>query len=164
MEKRRRVSPNDKQILVIGYGSTLRGDDAVGRHVVELIADQSLPGVAVISATQLVPELAEQIAEAYVVIFVDACADSQGGGVEVREINNMAVVSGTPHIAAPGDLLALASACYGRQPRAWLISVPSMEFEFTEQLSPRVHNHVQSAVRAVEQLIRELNENEVAHA
>ena len=89
------MSSLDKKILLIGYGSTLRGDDAVGRHVVEIFAGRSLPNVTTISVTQLVPELAAQIATAQAVIFVDASGDNELRDVDIREI-----------VDAPGILCA----------------------------------------------------------
>jgi len=158
------MNPFHKEILVIGYGSTLRGDDAVGRLVVERVSERSLPNVTTISVTQLVPELAEQIAKAQAVIFVDACAENEGCGVEAREISRLPVVGDMSHTAAPQEILALASACFDREPRAWLVAVPSTAFELTDGISSMAHLNVQSATRAVERLIKKLSKSEVVHA
>ncbi len=58
--------------LVIGVGSDLRRDDAVGRHVAEVIEAMALDHVSVLVTTQLVPELVEPISAADRVVFVDA--------------------------------------------------------------------------------------------
>jgi hydrogenase maturation protease len=158
------MSSSNKEILVIGYGSTLRGDDAVGRRVVETIADRSIPNVITISLTQLVPELAARIATAQAVIFVDASTDSELGAVDLREVVNTSGILCVPHISSPRDLLSLTSACYERTPPAWLIAVPSTAFEMTDRLSSAVHKSIHSAVDVAEQLINELIEGEVPHA
>jgi hypothetical protein len=59
-------------VLVIGYGNTLRGDDGVGYQVAETVAEWQLPQVRSIAVHQLLPELAADIAEVDLVIFVDA--------------------------------------------------------------------------------------------
>jgi hydrogenase maturation protease len=152
------------EIVVIGYGSTLRGDDAVGRRVVEIIGDRSLPNVTTFSVTQLVPEFATQIAKARAVIFVDASSDSDLRGVVLREIINVPGVLGSPHVSSPRELLSLASACYERTPPAWLIAVPSTTFEMTDRLSSDARRSVRSAVGIVERLINELTGSEVPNA
>jgi hydrogenase maturation protease len=158
------MSSVDKEILLIGYGSTLRGDDAAGRVIVERIADRSLPNVTAISLTQLVPELAEIIAKAYAVIFVDASAERDIHGVDVREISGVPGGVGSSHMAVPEELLALTSTCYERKPPAWLVAVPSTEFGLTDRISTAAHKNLVLVVHAVERLINELNESEVAHA
>jgi hypothetical protein len=59
-------------ILLIGYGNELRGDDGVGPYVAREIDRRDLPGVRTFALHQLAPELAEEIAGADGVIFVDA--------------------------------------------------------------------------------------------
>jgi hydrogenase maturation protease len=154
----------DKEILLIGYGSTLRGDDAMGRRVVEIIAGRSLPNVTVISVTQLVPELAARIATAQAVIFVDAATNSNVHDVEVCEVICAPGVLCAPHTSSPRELLSLASVCYERTPPAWLIAVPSTSFEITDQTSSAARRNIRSAVGVVEHLINELSESEVPHA
>ena len=71
-------------MLVVGYGSALRSDDTAGRYVAEAIERRALPGVTVSTPTQLVPELAELIARATRVVFVDASVAV--GDVTVRRL------------------------------------------------------------------------------
>src|ERR1043165_3956952 len=59
-------------LLVIGYGNELRGDDAAGPEVARSIAELQLPGVEVLVRPILTPELADNVAQAATVIFVDA--------------------------------------------------------------------------------------------
>ncbi|HEY9173382.1 MAG TPA: hydrogenase maturation protease, partial [Verrucomicrobiae bacterium] len=51
-------------LLVIGYGNTLRRDDGIGPKVAEAVAELNLPGVRSLACPQLTPELAEPIAHA----------------------------------------------------------------------------------------------------
>ena len=136
----------------------------VGRLVAESVADLHLPNIDAISCTQLVPELAARIAEARAVIFVDASIGKHNCTVEVHELKCGPDISPASHIVAAQSLLALAAACYDRSPPAWLITVPANEFEMTEQVSPAARQNVIAAVRAVERLVDDLREIEVAHA
>lgn len=152
------------QIILIGYGSSLRGDDVIGRLVAEGVADLHLPNVFAISCTQLVPELAAQIAEARAVIFVDASIGEQNRRVAVHQLTCGPDIRPASHIVAAQSLLELAAACYQRSPPVWLITVPANDFETTEQVSPAARQNVIAAVGAVERLLDDLRQTEVAHA
>ena len=68
-------SPNPDlsvDLLVIGYGNTLRSDDAVGPRVAEAVRELNLPGVRTLSCGLLTPELSDPISQARKVVFVDA--------------------------------------------------------------------------------------------
>src|SRR5947207_2352820 len=74
-------------VLIIGYGSSLRGDDGAGSIAAELLAERFKENdVQVRRCHQLVPELAEPISCAEVVIFVDACRENQPGEITCRPI------------------------------------------------------------------------------
>jgi hydrogenase maturation protease len=121
--------------IVIGYGSTLRGDDAAGPRVVAAVARWELPGLRAIAVHQLTPELAEPLSQAGIAIFVDARVG--GGGVRLRPLRPTDRLSALDmHIGNPAALLALAHALYGRTPRAWLITLPAHNFELGTSLSP----------------------------
>jgi hydrogenase maturation protease len=61
------------RVLIIGYGNSLRSDDAAGIKVAETIATWQLPHVRSLAVHQLTPELAAELAAVELVIFVDAC-------------------------------------------------------------------------------------------
>ena len=65
-------------IVVIGYGNPLRGDDAIGWKAAEALRDvyEDDTAVEVFASHQLNPEMAESVAEAGMVIFIDAVADT----------------------------------------------------------------------------------------
>jgi hydrogenase maturation protease len=131
--------------LVIGYGNSLRGDDAVGRLLVEEVEAWELPGVRTLSVHQLTPELALDMAEAERVIFLDAALPGPGTTVEEATVHgepelcllNLAVdptlmppvpTSMTHHVD-PRSLMALAAALYGATPAAYLLALPAVKFE-----------------------------------
>lgn len=101
---RRRGAPRPMRI---GYGSVLRGDDAVGRRAAEAVAARDLPGVRVLSVPQLVPELAVDLAGCRSAIFVDASVVDDT--VQVRRLAPVSPASRLTHSVAPQSLLALAA-------------------------------------------------------
>jgi hydrogenase maturation protease len=130
--------------LVIGYGNELRRDDGAGPHVARAVASWGLPGVRALAAHQLAPELAEPVAGAEEVFFVDAGA---GDTVCVLPVPPEALAQTFGHTSSPQELLALAEALYGRRPRAWLVTVPAPDLDFGEGLSPPAARGAEEALR-----------------
>jgi hydrogenase maturation protease len=139
--------------LVIGYGNTLRGDDGIGPAVAEGVAALGLPGVRVIVAHQLTPELAPDLAGARLAVFVDAAP----GGEPVRAVRLEAAATGAvmTHAADPRGLLALCTAVYQRCPVAWLVTAAGADFDFRDGLSPTGRENAREALRHVQFLIQE---------
>jgi hydrogenase maturation protease len=106
--------------LVIGYGSPIRGDDAIGPLAAERLATGPLPeGVRVVSRHVLTAELAEVLAAVDRVIFLDATVEGEPGEVRVRDLAPDArAVSTMAHFHDPRELLAWCETLYGRTPQA----------------------------------------------
>lgn len=150
--------PAAGSVLVIGYGNSLRGDDAAGPRVAEAVAELDRPGVEVRTCHQLTPELSVSVAVAERVIFVDA-EDRPPGAPVARAIGPEAGAgSGLGHGGDPREILALARLLYGRVPPAWLVSVPASSFELGTGLSPGCAAAIGPAVT----LVRELCDDFVA--
>jgi len=132
-------------LLVIGYGNALRGDDRVGMAIAETIETWNLPGVKTVAAHQLFPELAEALSQTESAIFVDALTPSPDGNnpteLQIRDLTaelqeSIPVTGLGSHSFDPLTLLRLAEMLYGRAPsHAWLLMVPAVEMEFSEELS-----------------------------
>ena len=142
-------------ILVIGYGNELRGDDAIGPRVAEAVGTWQLPGVRVLAVPQLTPELSEDIAAARRVVFVDATSEPSIHEVQVRPLDARAVDSGGSHCSDPAGLLALAQAVFGQASLAWLIAVPAADFAFGAPLSPLAQRGVEAALARLRQFCAE---------
>jgi hydrogenase maturation protease len=142
--------------LVIGYGNTLRSDDAVGPLAAAAVHDWGLPGVAALAVQQLVPEMAEPLAAARLAVFVDARPAVAGGpqGVEVRPLEPKGGSPALGHAGDPRRLLALARDVYGAWPRAWLVTVPSVDLGPGEGLSPRAGQGLEDALSRIAALLR----------
>lgn len=147
-------SPNPNgELLVIGYGNTLRQDDQAGPVVAERIESLAMPHVRTMVCAQLSPEHAEAVAGAAVVVFVDAQARA-GGPALLQQLQAGESSQVTTHAAEPRTLLALARDVYGHAPVAWLLTVPAEQFGFGEAISLVTRQGIEAAVEAIVTLAR----------
>lgn len=118
--------------LIIGYGSPIRGDDAIGPLAADALAAGPLPeGVRVLSRHVLTAELAEDLAAAGRVVFIDAAVDGLPGEVRVRPLAADATALSTmAHFLDPRELLAWCETLYGRAPETWLVSAGGASFDY----------------------------------
>ena len=134
-----RVAPGART-LVVGYGSPIRGDDAIGPLAAEALAAGPLPaGVRVEARHILTAELALDLAAVDRVVFLDASVDGEPGTVRVRELAADAGLASTmAHFHDPRELLAWCATLYGRAPRAWLVTAAGESFDYASyRLSTR---------------------------
>ncbi|MBI4874045.1 MAG: hydrogenase maturation protease [Acidobacteria bacterium] len=130
---------------MIAIGNSLRRDDGAGRRVIELLAPP--PEVAVREVFQLTPEIAEDLAGAGTVIFVDASVATDRVMLEPVEAGGGSMP--ISHSLAPAEVVALAQVLYGFTGRSWLCHVPGVDFEDGEGLSETAEAN---ARRAAERL------------
>jgi len=121
--------------LIIGYGNSFRGDDAVGPQLAAILG-----GLAV---QQLVPELAERLAAEERVIFIDARADLPPGDVQMMPVDGE---SASTHWCSPGSLLRLALEVYGKAPEAVLIGIGAESFDLGAPLSAAAQEGMHKAL------------------
>ena len=131
--------------LIIGYGSPLRTDDALGG----LIA-QALGGISV---GQLTPELAEPISHTDVVVFIDASLDGTAGSIHCEKIEPQSNTRLT-HSSNPTALLSTAKTLYGFAPPAILISVTGASFEYGDVLSPQIQTLLPTIIQQVQAILQ----------
>ncbi len=148
------------QILVIGYGNTFRRDDGAGVALAAQLAArwQAQVPVRLVTVTQLVPELAIDIAAADVaaVVFVDTSVGEMVGELN-RQIGVMRVAddSASPvmgHYLGPAVLMIYARLYHDRNLPAWLVTVPGIDFAHGEGLSPAVQQLLSAANSVVDRL------------
>jgi len=144
-------------VLVIGYGNPLRGDDGVGCVVAEEIAKRICDPqskVQVVACHQLNPELAEAIADTRAVIFVDASVDLKPGEVQINAIApDQFSPAGITHHMKPSALLATASELFGQAPPAKTVLIGAASFDIGMQLTPQVRGAVTRAMKLIEKEI-----------
>ena len=138
-------------LLIIGYGNTLRGDDGVGPRVAEAVGALGLPGVRTLVCQQLSPEHAAPISLARTVIFVDAAVDAPPE-VRLRRLEPSDTSQLMAHAADPRTMLALARDVFGHVPQAWWLTIPAVNMEFSETLSPEAEYGCDEAVKRIQAL------------
>jgi len=146
-------------VLVIGYGSELRGDDAVGRRIAEAVAAWNLPGVRALSVHQLTPELAEPISQAAIVYFADASiAPATAEPVRLQALEQDPGAGMNGHVCNPRTLLALAQMLYGRSPAAYWLTIPAVQFAMGDTLSEAAERGVAAALKCLRVLLGSFQE------
>jgi hydrogenase maturation protease len=142
----------ETELLVLGYGNSLRRDDGVGPRVAQVIEGMQLPGVRTLISQQLSPEHAEPVARARRVIFVDAAVD-QTDGVKFRRLAAGTTTQLMAHAAEPRTLLALARDVFGRSPEAWWLTIPVERLGFGTDLSPAAEAGFRIAVAEIKRMV-----------
>ena len=134
------------KVIVIGFGSPIRGDDALGPIVADQLAEEiTSPHIEVLSRHILTAELAEVIRDATLVIFIDAAAVGEVGTLERHVIEpDQSTVSGMAHSVDARGLLAWTHGLYGRAPQGVLFSTRAATLDYAHcELSPTVAAMVQ---------------------
>jgi hydrogenase maturation protease len=149
--------------LILACGNTLRSDDGVGPHIAEWAAKhfRTEPAVRVLSRQQWTPELAEDIAAAKSVLFIDCSAESAAGRVKLVPVEPANEPPGLAmhHIGA-AQLLALARDLYSSLPRsAWMLTVGAGSMELGEEFSAPVHAALPEAFQLLEETVKHLIAN-----
>jgi hydrogenase maturation protease len=140
--------------LVIGYGNPSRCDDGFGWKFAESLRQIcSSKEAEILHCHQLVPELAEAISKARVVIFVDAKSNGEPGTTDVQTIKSARGNRSNTHHLDPAALLALSETLYGVNPESLLVTVAGKEFEHGDELSPAVAAAMPAALGQVRNII-----------
>ena len=142
--------------LVLACGNTLRGDDGVGWHIAAgLENDPSHSADQFVVTRQFLPEHAELISQADVVVFIDCSAQAAAGQIETIPIAPAQQLPGNlTHHLDPASLLRLALDLYGKMPsRSTAITIGGNFFELSEEMSAPVHAAIPAAMLAVQQAL-----------
>jgi hydrogenase maturation protease len=146
--------------LILACGNTLRSDDGVGPWLADW-AEQHFsnqPEIRIISRQQWTPDLAEDIAQAKSVLFIDCSVESDPGSIHTQEVHPSSIAEGiaTHHQGAP-QLLALARELYNSLPRqAVLLTVGAGSTELGEEFSADVAAALPAACKLLEETVLRL--------
>ncbi|CRI65485.1 Hydrogenase maturation protease [Thiocapsa sp. KS1] len=144
------------KVLIIGYGSPIRGDDAIGPLVADRLEREGVPyGVAVISRHILTAELVADLVEHDRVIFLDAAVDGPPGEVRCRQLApDASAMSTMAHFLDPRELLAWCETLYGQVPETFLVSACGTSFDYANySLTPDAEAAMEPMIERVRQLI-----------
>ena len=121
-------------VLVVGLGNTLRGDDALGRIVADRVRNKSDPSrVKVISQVALTPELAEEFSRVDLVVILDASIDGPTNQIQIHELAATELIDSMAHRIDARSLLGLSNHLYGHAPKAVTVTIGGEAFEFRDQ-------------------------------
>jgi len=148
---------NRARCLILACGNTLRSDDGVGPKLAAWAEARFRrePEVRVISRQQFSADLAEDIAAADSVLFVDASAKSPPGQVHLIPVSSRVDSSAQfSHDLTPNQLLGLARSLYGSiKSHAMLLTVGAASTELGETLSDRVEAALPRAQGVLEKAV-----------
>jgi hydrogenase maturation protease len=133
-----------RPVLVIGYGNDLRSDDGVGRWVADQIGAMDLPNVEVLSIIQLTPEIALDVVDRRLVVFVDASVDA--ATVSIRDVEPEPLATVMTHHGDPARLLSLSSMLGAAPERSMLVSIPAPDLGMGSSFSPRAEAAARDAL------------------
>ncbi len=148
------------QCLILACGNTLREDDGVGPFLAQWAEEhwRDDARVRVLCDHQWTPDMAEEIAAAETVIFVDCSLDQAPGQILLRELNPAALKPGlvTHHLGA-AELLRVAEDLFGKRPRrSCLLTIGAGSIELGEGLSPTVRDALPDAEELLELTVGQL--------
>lgn len=134
--------------LIYAIGNPQRRDDGVAQRVASLLP----PGPWTLEFhRELMPEMAEEVAPAGRVIFIDA--DYLPGEVRLEPLKASCCPGLLSHGLRPCDLLSLTRKLYGFSGEAWLCRIPGEDFGPGEGLSPRAEENALSAARLLAEML-----------
>jgi hydrogenase maturation protease len=143
--------------LVLACGNTLRSDDGIGPRLAEWAAERfrADSSVRVLTRHQWTPDLAEEIAGAESVLFVDSSVDSAPGRVNLTPVAMKAdCFEGATHHVDPPGLLGLSRALYGSMSaHAMLLTVGAASTELGESFSEPVESAIPRARGVLEKTV-----------
>ena len=134
------------QALILAVGNALRRDDGAAHFVLSRLG--SAPAVQTRALLQLTPELAEEIADFDVILFIDADASVPAVTLEPLDPSPAEAPSFT-HVSRPAEIVALSRALYGFAGRAFLCRIPVDDLSAGEGLSHRATVYCQDALNQI---------------
>ncbi|MGD0734276.1 MAG: hydrogenase maturation protease [Terracidiphilus sp.] len=146
------------RVLILACGNTLRSDDGVGPWLADWAEQHfaSQPEIRVISRQQWTPDLAEDIAHAESVLFIDCSVESAPGSIRIQQVQPSESQQGlATHHQSAAELLALTHNLYNSEPKnAQLLTIGATNTELGETLSSAVTAALPNACIAIERTVR----------
>jgi hydrogenase maturation protease len=154
------MKPITARCLVLACGNTLREDDGIGPWLAQW-AEEHFRGeqaLRVVIRQQWTPELAEDVAHAESVIFIDCAANTEPGSLHLAPVAPGGEPPGiaTHHFGA-SELLALSKEMFGAVPRvSVLLTIGAGSLSLREGFSEAVMTALPEARKLLEVTISDL--------
>lgn len=143
------------EVLILGYGNTLRSDEALGIHAAHALQDfyRDDPRVRVLAASQLTWEFAEDVSQGQFVVFIDTAAGDAPGTITTAVVEPEPPATRIMHHCAPCHLLHAAGQLYGDAPQAVAITMTAASFDAGKRLSPQILENMPRLLEIAKQLV-----------
>jgi len=139
--------------LIFTWGNPSRGDDALGPALYELLQNDNLTGVDLLTDFQLQIEHAVDLVNRSRVLFVDA-STSAISPFGFSRLQPQQDASYTTHAMSPQALLSVYQQVYGSPPPpAWLLSIRGYAFGLGLPLSAAAKQNLLAAYNHVQLLL-----------
>ena len=147
------LQPSPNPDLIFTWGNPSRGDDALGPALYELLQQEDLNGVDLLTDFQLQIEHSIDLEGRERVLFVDA-STSASAPFEIIRLQPEQDASYTTHAMSPQALLSVYQQVNGcAPPPAWLLSIRGYEFGLGLPLSSAANKHLLAAFKHIKELI-----------
>ncbi len=144
-----------QKVLVLGYGNPLRGDDAFGWYVADLLAReyQDDEQIRVMACHQLTPDLAETLSHFESVVFIDVSCEQTEEIVRCVQLEPKVSSTMFSHHVTPSTLLITSEILYGWLPRAFMVSIMGKTFGLGEEMSPQVRSQIPGILNRIREVV-----------
>jgi hydrogenase maturation protease len=141
-----------KSILVLGYGTPIRGDDSLGWVVIDELRKKALPeNVRLESHHMLLPEHVFLFEGYDKIIFVDIEEGEEPGKVTRYDLSQAQINEDAfTHVFSPQKLLSMTGDYFGTTPAGVLFTLTGQEFDYKEGLSEPVQNALPALLQKIE--------------
>jgi hydrogenase maturation protease len=147
------LQPPTNPDLVFTWGNPSRGDDALGPAMYELLQQEDLNGVDLLTDFQLQIEHSIDLEGRERVLFVDASTSAKAP-FEFFRLQPEQDASYTTHAMSPQALLSVYQQVNGSAPPpAWLLSIRGYEFGLGLPLSTAANRNLLAAFNHVKKLL-----------
>jgi hydrogenase maturation protease len=154
------MSLTPARCLILACGNTLRTDDGVGLWLADWAEKRfsEQADLRIIADHQWTPELADDVAHAESVLFIDCSIEALPGSVRLRSVEPAAGsrILGTHHQSA-AELLALGRELYSSLPlKSFLLTIGASSIELGEGFSEPVEVALPEACRLLEGTVQRM--------
>ena len=140
--------------VIIGYGNTLRGEDAFGVDVINQLLkhskEKAFKNTKLISVFQLTPELCLELLEAKKIVFIDALYSLDLKNILVCDINQDIKGTNLSHHISPKIIIAMLKDLYNCSFSYEIYSMTTCSFEIITD-----NKNYENCVREVSSFIKE---------
>ncbi|MBN8688552.1 MAG: hydrogenase maturation protease [Chitinophagales bacterium] len=135
-------------ILIIGVGNTLMGDDGIGAYVAARLQGMELPGVHCITVQQMTSDLLEEMSRAAHTVIVDASVET--APVHFYKVAETAEAGASAsHYTSAVQLLRMAELVYAKTLSVYICAIGAPDFTLRESLSFAGKKNADQAVSTI---------------